>query len=418
MVLLEQSVVEKPDLSSRVPGFARLKQRRWRPLLIGLALSPVLALGASPGYPPQSEAVLATGGEPAPLLEHILQPPLGLPAMTVPERNPTTAQKIALGRKLFFDRRLSFNGTLSCGMCHVPEQAFTQHELRTPVGVEGRLVKRNAPALYNVGYRKVLFHDGRENSLENQVWQPLLLHNEMANPSIGVVLGVIANAEDYGGLFEAAFDQGLTLETVGMALASYQRGLVSADSAFDRWYFGKQQGLPDAAQRGWQVFRDADCVSCHTVAEDHAHFTNDQFYDTGLGYTRSMGIGETREPVRLAPGVSVVPTVSFETAEANDLGRYEATGSSEDRWLYRVPTLRNVALTAPYMHDGSFPDLRSVIDWYNRGAQPHPGLDPRIRPLGLTERNVSDLLQFLESLTGSNVAVLAADGRSAVIGDH
>jgi cytochrome c peroxidase len=240
----------------------------------------------------------------------------------------------------------------------------------------------------------------------------------MANPSIGFVLATIAGAEDYKGLFEAAFEQGLTVETVGMALASYQRGLVSADSPFDRWYFGKQNVLSAKAERGWKVFNDAGCISCHTVAKDHAHFTDDQFYDTGIGYARSMGVGADPGPVRLAPGVSVVPTVSFETASANDLGRYEATGRSEDRWLYRVPTLRNVALTAPYMHDGSFPDLERVIDWYNLGGEPHPGLDPRIRPLGLDAKQQSDLIAFLESLTGSNVAVLEADGRSAEIGDR
>ncbi|MEP4149264.1 MAG: cytochrome c peroxidase [Halioglobus sp.] len=337
--------------------------------------------------------------------------------MDIPKRNPVSKKKIALGRKLFFDRRLSFNGTLSCAMCHVPEQAFTQRELRTPVGLEGRFVKRNAPALYNVGYREVLFHDGRERSLENQVWQPLLLHNEMANPSISFVLDTIGSAEDYRGLFEAAFQQGLTVETVGMALASYQRALVSGDSPFDRWHFGEEGTLSAAARSGWQVFQNAGCVTCHTVANDHAHFTNDQFYDTGIGYARSMGKKAAPKPVRLAPGVSVVPQVSFETAKANDLGRYEATGRSEDRWLYRVPTLRNVAITAPYMHDGSFPDLDSVISWYNRGGEPHTGLDARIRPLQLSSKQVAELLAFLESLTGSNVATLEADARSAEIGD-
>lgn len=403
-----------------IPGFSTLMRvpvsgRRW---LCTLLLSCVsTGLNAAPDYAVASKSLPSIGGEPAPLLEQIHNPPLGLPAMDIPERNPVSEKKIALGRKLFFDRRLSFNGTLSCAMCHVPEQAFTQRELRTPVGLEGRFVKRNAPALYNVGYREVLFHDGRERSLENQVWQPLLLHNEMANPSISFVLETIGSAEDYRGLFEAVFQQGLTVETVGMALASYQRGLVSGDSPFDRWHFGEEDTLSAAARSGWQVFQNAGCVSCHTVANDHAHFTNDQFYDTGIGYARSMNKGAAPKPVRLAPGVSVVPEVSFETARANDLGRYEATGRSEDRWLYRVPTLRNVALTAPYMHDGSFPDLDSVISWYNRGGESHSGLDARIRPLQLSSKQVGDLRAFLESLTGSNVATLAADARSAEIGD-
>ena len=413
MMIFALILVEKPKFSTRAVRLGPIA--RWLSALLLLCLAST-SHGAA-DHTPLSRAVPPVLGKPAPLLETIRKPPLGLPAMEIPERNPVTEEKIALGRKLFFDRRLSFNGSLSCGMCHVPEQGFTQRELRTPVGVEGRFVKRNAPALYNVGYRRVLFHDGRENSLENQVWQPLLLHNEMANPSIGVVLSTVANAEDYNGLFDAAFEQGLTAETLGMALASSQRGLESGNSPFDRWYFGKEKSLSPEASGGWQVFRDAGCIGCHTVEEDHAHFSNDQFYDTGIGYARSMGIGTNPEPVRLAPGVSVVPTVSFETAGANDLGRYEATGRSADRWLFRVPTLRNVALTPPYMHDGSFPDLESVIAWYNRGAVPHPGLDPRIRPLNLSDVQVAKLLAFLESLTGSNVASLEADGRSAVIGD-
>lgn len=407
------SLVEKPDFSIRIAGLGAILP--WLSALLLLCLA-----GEASGAPdtmPLSRVVQPVGGTPKSLLENISNPPLGLPAMNIPERNPMTQAKIALGRKLFFDRRLSFNGSLSCAMCHVPEQGFTQRELRTSVGVEGRFVKRNAPALYNVGYRRVLFHDGREDSLENQIWQPLLQHNEMANPSIGVVLATIENAQDYSGLFDAAFEQGLTAETLGMALASYQRGLVSGNSPFDRWYFGNEDSLSPDARDGWKVFRDAGCVTCHTVERDFAHFSNDQFYDTGIGYARSMGIGLERKPVRLAPGVSVVPTVSFETAVANDLGRYEATGRSSDRWLFRVPSLRNVALTPPYMHDGSFSDLESVIAWYNQGAVAHPGLDPRITPLNLSDVQIAKLLTFLESLTGSNVASLEADGRSAVIGD-
>lgn len=387
--------------------------------LVGLLLtaSPVPGQAELPGYTASSRLTVPATGRPGPLLSNIVQPPLGLPPMDIPARNPVTAEKIALGRKLFFDRRLSFNGTLSCAMCHVPEQGFTQRELRTPVGIEGRFVKRNAPALYNVGYRKALFHDGRESSLENQVWQPLLQRNEMANPSIGFVLATIAGAADYSGLFEAAFEQGLTVETVGMALASYQRGLVSAESAFDRWHFGGEDVLSASAQRGWQLFTRAGCISCHRVDGDHAHFTDEGFYDTGIGYARSMGIGAGGNTVRLAPGVSVVPQVGFETASANDLGRYEATGRSEDRWLFRVPSLRNVALTAPYMHDGSLPDLTAVIAWYDQGGISHPGLDPRIRPLGLSSQEMSDLESFLRSLTGSNVEMLVSDARSAAIGD-
>jgi len=365
-----------------------------------------------------SREIEGNDGQPLPLAAMIANPPLGLPPPAVPVRNPPTQARIDLGRKLFFDRRLSFNRTLSCAMCHVPEQAFTQRELRTPVGTEGRFVRRNAPTLLNVAYRESLFHDGRESTLENQVWQPLLKRNEMANPSIGFVLATIREASDYDGLFEAAFEQGLTMETVGMALASYQRGLLAADSPFDRWYFGDDEKALDAsAVRGWALFREKGCSSCHAVEEDHAHFTDGRYYDTGIGYARSMKRGEKPAPVRLAPGVKVVPTVDFQQPQRNDLGRYEVTGEPSDRWRYRVPTLRNVAVTAPYMHDGSLPDLASVIDYYDRGGVPHEGQDPRIHPLKLEPQDKADLVAFLNSLSASNIDALAGDGRSQAIGD-
>ncbi len=387
-----------------------------RLLLLVLALAP--GANATEDAVP-SRALQPVGGEPANLLELITRPPLGLPPVPLPAGNPPSEAAIALGRKLFFDRRLSFNGTLSCAMCHIPEQGFTQHEIKTPVGFEGRFVKRNAPTLYNVAYRRVLFHDGREDSLENQVWQPLLRDNEMANPSIGFVLGTLRAAQDYAGLFEAAFGRGAGMETVGMALASYQRALLSANSDFDRWYFGDAtDAMTEGARRGFDLFQSKGCSGCHTLAEDYALFSDDGFYDTGIGWARAMLPGpDPSRPVRLAPGVSVVPKVSFDGPRGNDVGRYEATGRPEDRWLYRTPSLRNVALTAPYMHDGSYPDLASVLDYYNRGAQPHPGLDPRLRPLNLDAGQLADLQSFLESLTGNNIELLRADGRAVEIGD-
>ena len=357
-------------------------------------------------------------GRPTDLVSLALNPPLGLPEMDIPPRNPITHARVKLGRKLFFDRRLSFNRTLSCAMCHIPEQGFTQYEVKTPVGIEGRFVNRNSPSLLNVGYRRVLFHDGREDSLENQVWQPLLKPNEMANPSIGFVLATVRDDAEYVALFRATFPQGLTAETLGMALASYQRGLVAADSPFDRWFFqGDQNALSAAATLGFELFKNKGCSGCHTLGEDHAHFTDDNFHDTGIGYARSMEKSGRLETVRLAPGVTVKPTVTFEMPESNDLGRYEATANSADRWLYRTPTLRNVAITGPYMHDGSLPTLGAVVAYYNAGGVPHGGQDPRIRPLHLTAAQQGQLVAFLQSLTGSTVPALVSDARSERIRD-
>ena len=392
--------------------------RRQLLALLASLLLPAIIATAEPPLPASRVLVaagtgarLATAPDPA--------PPLGLAAMTIPLDNPPSRAKVDLGRKLFFDRRLSFNRTLSCAMCHIPEQGFTQNEMRTPVGIEGRFVKRNAPSLYNVGYRQRLFHDGREFSLENQPWQPLLAENEMANPSVGFVIETLRDAADYRGLFEAAFGRGPGIETIGQALASYERSLVSAGSAFDRWYFGRDdQALGEDARRGFALFTGVGCARCHTVATDHALFSDGAFHDTGIGYARAMlGADGKLATVRLAPGVEVLPEVSFARPAANDLGRYEATGKAEHRWHYLTPSLRNIALTAPYMHDGSLPDLTSVLRYYNEGAVPHAGLDPLLQPLGLTSSQLQDLESFLLALTGDNIVQLAEDGRSVGIGD-
>ena len=187
-------------------------------------------------YVTNSLSITARKGAKADLLKYINEPILGLPAVSQPVDNIATVEKVELGRLLFFDRRLSLNDTFSCAICHIPEQGFTSNEIKTAVGIEGRSVKRNSPTIYNIAHYDILFQDGREDSLEQQAWSPLLAHNEMANPSIGYVINKIKAIKEYQGLFEQAFDgKGPTMETVGKALAVYQRALNSANSSFDQW---------------------------------------------------------------------------------------------------------------------------------------------------------------------------------------
>ncbi|ALG68148.1 cytochrome c peroxidase [Beggiatoa leptomitoformis] len=357
---------------------------------------------------------------PLTLLKLAQSPPLGLPPLPVPADNPLTTAKIELGRKLFYDRRLSLNNTMSCGMCHIPEQGFTSNELKTAVGVEGRTVRRNSPTLYNVAYLHTLFHDGRETQLETQAFSPLLAQNEMANPAIGFLLDKINQLPEYKILFQQAFaDKIATMETVGQALASYQRTLLSANSPFDRWYFIKQSNaLSTTAQQGFTLFTGkAGCATCHLIAHDYALFTDQQLHDTGLGWYNSMHKSAKKQTVQIAPSIfieveqSVLQAVSEKPQ--NDLGRYEVTQNPADRWHYRTPSLRNIALTAPYMHDGSFSTLAEVIAYYNQGGYPHEFSSPLIHPLQLTAEEQHALVAFLESLTGDNVDALVQDGMHA-----
>ena len=363
-------------------------------------------------------------GKEARLIDFVSSPPLGLPPVPVPADNPVTTKKIQLGRKLFFDRRLSINDTFSCAICHIPEQGFANNEIKTAVGVEGRTVKRNTPTVFNSAYLEKIFHDGRESTLEQQVWSPLLARNEMANPSIGYVINKIKAIPEYDNLFEGAFEgRGPTMETIGMALASYQRTLNAANSPFDLWYYGKDEdAVSEQVKRGFKVFAGkGSCSVCHQIQEGFALFSDDQLHNTGVGFEDSMGVEPETTRVQLAPGVyteldtSVIKSVS--RPRENDLGLYEVTEDPNDRWKYRTPSLRNVALTAPYMHNGSLLTLRDVIEFYNQGGIPNELLSPLIRPLNLTDTEIDDLAAFLKSLTGGNVSILVEDAFAAPIGD-
>jgi cytochrome c peroxidase len=358
-------------------------------------------------------------------LERTKKSHLGLPEVPFPEDNSPSVAKIQLGRKLFFDRRLSHNNTLSCAMCHVPEQGFTVNELATAVGREGKSLRRNAPTLLNVAFLVPLFHDGRETNLETQVLGPLLAADEMGNPSVGYLIKKIKRFDDYRKLFERAFGRGVGIETIGQALATYQRTLISAHSPFDRWYYGKEsEALTTKEKEGFSLFvGKAACVNCHLLNKEYTLFTDNDFHNTGLGWYNSMMKPATEQSisVQLAPGVfasvnrKVVESVGL--PKPNDLGRYEVTLDPSDRWRYKTPTLRNIALTAPYMHDGSLSTLHDVVMFYNQGGHPHENLDPLITPLHLNEEEIEALVAFLNTLTGDNIQELIQDARSERIGN-
>ncbi len=349
-----------------------------------------------------------------------LVPPLGLPALSIPAANPLTREKIDLGRRLFMDRRLSHNNTMSCAMCHVPEQGFTSYELGTAIGMEGRSLRRNSPTIFNVGYHKSFFHEGREPHLEDQVWGPLLTRVEMDMPSVGYVVEKVRQLPEYKGMFEAAFGGPVSAERLGLALASYERTLVSGNSRFDRWYYGKQKDALNAEEQlGFQVFMGKGrCASCHLVGEKSALFTDHKYHNTGLGWERTMFPERNNYKVQLAPGifVQVMGTLlkSFEPPQA-DVGRYEVTIDPKDRWAYKTPILRNVAVTRPYMHDGSLSTLEDVVEFYDKGGIDNENKSPLLLPLKLDSQEKAALVAFMKSLTGDNVEALTQDARSAPV---
>lgn len=329
-----------------------------------------------------------------------LAAPLGLPDAP----RPPTAQ-VALGRALFFERGLSVNGTLSCAMCHVPEQGFTANELRTSVGMEGVSLRRNAPTLLNVTYQRSLFHDGRARSLEQQALMPLLHPDEMANPDLAALMARTSRLVALRPLFARAFgDPRPTPSRIAVALAAYQRTLLAGDSPFDRWHYGGvADAMSAAAKRGFEVFRAQGCDRCHLVGPTSSLFTDHGFHNVGVPW-RSQARQRQDQPVQLVPGLTTRLTPQeisrIGVPDLPDLGRYEITRRAQDLRAIRTPTLRNVALTAPYMHDGSFDTLEEVIDHYMAGGSlADPAQSPLIRALTLSREDRAALVAFLRALT-------------------
>jgi cytochrome c peroxidase len=336
---------------------------------------------------------------------------LGLPPLAVP---PAPAATVALGRKLFFDRRLSVNGTLSCAMCHVPAQGFTVNELRTAVGMEGVSLRRNAPTLLNVAYVEAVFVDGRAASLEEQALQPMLHPDEMANADIAAVMARIDALRDYREPLRRAFGSTQpTPQRIAAALAAYERTLVAAGSPFDRWrYGGQRDALSAQAQRGFELFQARGCTACHTIGARDALFSDGAYHNVGV-QARSEAAREQATTVTLVPGLTTQLSVqtlrTIGAPDAADSGRFEVTGDDADRRAYRTPSLRNVALTAPYMHDGSFATLEEVLDYYAAGGTPADAAqDARVRPFALDAADRAALVAFLRALTSPAAATLAA----------
>ena len=336
------------------------------------------------------------------------------PANGLPNKQPYSSEKSLaeleeLGRQLFFDRKLSHNGTLSCGMCHIPQQGFTSNQLATAVGIEGRTVKRNTPTLLNVSYLSSLFHDSRESKLEQQIWSPLLAHNEMGNPSIDFVVKSIEANLNYKIAFRKIFEEGITMRTIGKALAAYQHTLVAADSRADRYlYSGEENALSKSEKNGYELFiGKGRCSACHLIQSESALFTDELAHNTGVGYQKAMTNNDSFFTAKIAQDIDVSYDVDYVSPSAepppSDLGKYEITEVPSDRWKFRTPTLRNVELTAPYMHDGSFQTLGDVVGFYNQGGFNNPLLDSLIKPLSLSETEEEELVSFLRSLTGRHV---------------
>jgi cytochrome c peroxidase len=318
------------------------------------------------------------------------QLPRGIPLkvwrQSLPPDNPLTEEKVALGRALYFDKRLSADGTVSCATCHDPATAFADNR-PVAVGVNNRVGPRNAPTLLNAAFSPLLFWDGRARTLEEQVLEPLFNPAEMGMTDRRAVVARLEADADYPRLFAEVFGRAsLTVENAAKALAAFERTQFSGDSPFDRFVAGDTGAITKAQHRGWLLFRGkARCITCHAFSAAAPFFTDFKFHNTGV----AVG-GANLERLARAAGTA-------------DLGRYAVTKKAEDLGAFRTPTLRDVELTAPYMHDGSEKTLLDVVRFYDRGGEKNPRLDRRLRPLRLSEQEMSDLVEFLRALTSEAV---------------
>jgi cytochrome c peroxidase len=294
---------------------------------------------------PERKQVMVTGG-------------LGLPPLAAPEARP---EEVVLGKRLFFDPKLSADGKVACASCHDPGHGFSDAKAVSE-GVGGRRGKRNAPTVLNAAYWRRQFWDGRAATLEQQARGPITNELEMAHEPAKLVAKLRADRE-----YARAFGgREITMESIVEAIAAYERTLLSGNSAADRYlYGGDKTALSEEAALGWKVF-GRHCVSCHAIGKEHGLFTDQEFHNIGIGVNAE--------------------------GDLTDLGQGEGR--------FRTPSLRNVARTAPYMHDGSLRTLRQVVDYYVGGGNSNAHLDARMRPLELSGAERAGLVAFLEALNG------------------
>jgi len=363
------------------------------------AVGPPLALA-----PGQAPPLPKAGALAQPRSQDQVGFPTQLTKSVIPSSSPLTPAVGSLGEKLFFESRLSGDGTVACATCHDPARAFTDSR-PVSIGIAGRVGQRNAPTVLNALYNKTQFWDGRVNTLEEQAALPITNPSEMGSPSISDAVAKLAGDADYEKQFMQAFGRGVNEQDVLHAIATYERTLSSFDSPFDHFIAGEQKAINDSAKRGWELFNSkARCNLCHARSDnqrDVTVFTDNDFHNIGIGIIQHQVVPLAVKAKRdLAQGRLPDIDLAAITGETSVLGRFLITKKDDDIASFKTPDLRNVLVTAPYFHDGSQETLWDVIDHYNKGdGLADPWLDEDIQPLALTEPEIDDLVAFLASLT-------------------
>jgi cytochrome c peroxidase len=356
-----------------------------------------LASGEAPPLPKVSALAQPRPRNQAGLPERLTQ-------AAIPKDNPLTPEKVALGEKLFFDSRLSADGTVACATCHDPARAFTDGR-PVSIGIHGRAGQRNAPTVLNALYNKAQFWDGRAATLEEQAAFPIVNPVEMGQPTLDAAVAGIAGIAEYHQAFLKVFGRPADGQNLLRAIAAYERTLVSFDSPFDHFIAGDKNAIDDSAKRGWQLFNaKARCNKCHALTDtqpDVVNFMDYDFHNIGIGIIRHNVVSLARKAKQqIASGDTLAVDRAAIASEMSALGRFLVTNKEAYIASFKTPNLRNVLVTGPYFHDGSQETLWDAMDHYNKGdGLQNPWLDEDIQPLALTEDEIDDVVAFLASLT-------------------
>jgi cytochrome c peroxidase len=340
---------------------------------------------------------VAVSGAPAVAEEVSVPIPAKVLPPLVPEGSaPLTREKVELGKQLYFDTRLSLDDTVSCATCHDPRHGFAEPR-PVSIGVGGRKGVRNAPSAFDAAFLGTQFWDGRSVTLEEQATGPIVNPVEMAMPDSASVEQKLQKLPEYPPLFQAAFgDDQVKMERIAIAIASFERTLVDLDAPIDRFVAGDQGAISESAKRGWELFNGkARCNNCHGYVESYPLFTDDLFHNIGVA-AKDVNFEELARHVQANPDSF---TDLAHTEGITELGRFIVTKQQKDIGAFKTPQLRNVALTPPYMHDGSEPTLEAVMEFYNKGGNPNPWLDGGMRPLNLSAQELADLVALMETFT-------------------
>jgi cytochrome c peroxidase len=344
-----------------------------------------------------------------------ITPPLGIPrdvwSYFIPKDSPVTPRKVELGRRLFFDKRLSADGQVSCASCHDPKLGFTDARPKAE-GIGGRRGTRNTPTILNSMFNGGQFWDGRATTLDAQALMPLINPDEMGNATLEQVVARIQKIPEYATGFKEVFARPPAIDDLAKAIAAYERTLVSGNSPFDRYISGDRAAMSDSALRGLGLFRGkARCSICHNFNLSFPFLTDQNYRNTGIAANNPAFIALTKAALEVARAGAIAESLEAlgKREGASELGRFLVTGNALDIGAFRTPSLRNVELTAPYFHDGSAATLMDVVGYYARGGNESPSRDWELQTVSLSESEQRDLVEFLKSLTGDDARKMALD---------